>query len=463
MKIQQIQNNNTNFQGLHGNKRMLKKLTPEILQKTGIQECADKFEVLVKGEYEDSFIHRLFRHYGKPMCQVGEDITKGITGKFTIIKPLTSQKDISHLKDGELFEDVKWHITVWFMEHKRYNTIYRYIQEGKIDKSMFNFRQLSDILPEKEYLEYVESTLAPKYFVQDKDGNTLLHKADSCQEMHDAFNILELNPQNLLKACLIKNKEGELPIHNPSIMKSPYLQYALMENLSCYPQYIKTIFETPNKQGKTLVDSLVSITKDDRYDEFASRLLQRFAEELNKKIDTEFNFENIMKILKVVYMQSSYGLLMNRTNNISKIVGFAINKAKPEEYKTIIEELRKIPNIDYDKTDENGISVIEHVMNADDMNFIELLGKNPIIYRPELDYVYERIENKEFKEKIDSLLFDFRDLEKAVKLNSAEAIKLIADSPLYKRYYNGEQLQELIYKYGNPKLEAECKDYLSKM
>ena len=463
MKIQQIQNNNTNFQGLHGNKRMLKKLTPEILQKTGIQECADKFEVLVKGEYEDSFIHRLFRHYGKPMCQVGEDITKGMTGKFTLIKPLTSQKDISHLKDGELFEDVKWHITVWFMEHKRYNTIYRYIQEGKIDKSMFNFRQLSDILPEKEYLEYVESTLAPKYFVQDKDGNTLLHKADSCQEMHDAFNILELNPQNLLKACLIKNKEGELPIHNPSIMKSPYLQYALMENLSCYPQYIKTIFETPNKQGKTLVDSLVSITKDDRYDEYASRLLQRFAEELNKKIDTEFNFENIMKILKVVYMQSSYGLLMNRTNNISKIVGFAINKAKPEEYKTIIEELRKIPNIDYDKTDENGISVIEHVMNAEDMNFIELLGKNPIIYRPELDYAYERIENKEFKEKIDSLLFDFRDLEKAVKLNSAEAIKLIAKSPLYKRYYNGEQLQELIYKYGNPKLEAECKDYLSKM
>ena len=463
MKIQQIQNNNTNFQGLHGNKRMLKKLTPEILQKTGIQECADKFEVLVKGEYEDSFIHRLFRHYGKPMCQVGEDITKGMTGKFTLIKPLTSQKDISHLKDGELFEDVKWHITVWLMEHKLYNTIYRYIQEGKIDKSMFNFRQLSDILPEKEYLEYVESTLAPKYFVQDKDGNTLLHKADSCQEMHDAFNILELNPQNLLKACLIKNKEGELPIHNPSIMKSPYLQYALMENLSCYPQYIKTIFETPNKQGKTLVDSLVSITKDDRYDEFASRLLQRFAEELNKKIDTEFNFENIMKILKVAYMKSSYALLMNRTNNISKIVGFAINKAKPEEYKTIIEELRKIPNIDYDKTDENGISVIEHVMNAEDMNFIELLGKKPIIYRPELDYVYERIENKEFKEKIDSLLFDFRDLEKAVKLNSAEAIKLIAKSPLYKRYYNGEQLQELIYKYGNPKLEAECKDYLSKM
>ena len=170
-----------------------------------------------------------------------------------------------------------------------------------------------------------------------------------------------------------------------------------------------------------------------------------------------------MKILKVAYMQSSYGLSMNRTNNISKIVGFAINKAKPEEYKTIIEELRKIPNIDYDKTDENGISVIEHVMNAEDMNFIELLGKKPIIYRPELDYAYERIENKEFKEKIDSLLFDFRDLEKAVKLNSAEAIKLIAKSPLYKRYYNGEQLQELIYKYGNPKLEAECKDYLSKM
>lgn len=462
MKIQNVQQNNTIFQGLHGNKRLLKKLTPEILQKTGIQECADKFEVLVKGEHEDSFLHRLFRHYGKPMCQVGEDITKGKNGKFTLIKPLTCQKDISHLKDGELFEDIKWRISVCFMRLKHYDTIYRYIQEGKIDKSMFDYRQLSMILPEKEYLEYVESTLAPKYFVQDKDGNTLLHKADY-QEMRDAVNILELKPQNLLKACLIKNKEGELPIHNPSIMKSPYLQYALMENLSCYPQYIKTIFETPNKQGKTLVDSLVSITKDDRYDEYASRLLQRFAEQLNKKIDTEFNFENIMKILKVAYMQSSYKISLNNTNNISKIVGFLINEAKPEEYKAIVEELKKLPAIDYDKADENGISVIEHVMNAEDMNLLELLDKKPIIYRPELDYVYERIENKEFKEKIDSLLFDFRDLEKAVKLNSAEAIKLIADSPLYKRYYNGEQLQELIYKYGNPKLEAECKDYLSEM
>ena len=447
---------------MYGNKRVLKKLTPEILQKTGIQECADKFEVLVKGEHEDSFIHRLFRHYGKPMCQVGEDITKGKNGKFTIINPLTYQKDISHLKDGELFEDVKWHISVWFMELKRYNTIYQYIQEGKIDKSMFDFRQLSKILPEKEYLEYVESTLAPKYFIQDKDGNTLLHKADF-PEMRDAVDILKLKPQNLLKACLIKNKEGELPIHNPSIMKSPYLQYTLMENLGYYPQFIKTIFETPNNEGKNLVDSLVSITKNDSYDEYASKLLQRFAEELNKKIDTEFNFENIMKILKVAYMQSSYKISLNNTNNISKIVGFLINEAKPEEYKAIVEELKKLPTIDYDKADENGISVIEHVMNAEDMNLIELLGKKPIIYRQELDYAYERIENKEFKEKIDSLLFDFRDLEKAVKLNSAEAIKLIAKSPLYKRYYNGEQLQELIYKYGNPKLEAECKDYLSKM
>ena len=162
-------------------------------------------------------------------------------------------------------------------------------------------------------------------------------------------------------------------------------------------------------------------------------------------------------------MQSSYGLSINHTNNISKIVGFLINEAKPEEYKAIVEELKKLPAIDYDKVDENGISVVEHIMNAEDMNLVELLHNMSLFYRPELDYAYERIENKEFKEKIDSLLFDFRDLENAVKLNSAEAIKLIADSPLYKRYYNGEQLQELIYKYGNPKLEVECKDYLSKM
>ena len=51
MKIQQIQNNNTNFQGLHIDKRARKYLeNSSLLSNSNIKECADKFEVVIKGE-----------------------------------------------------------------------------------------------------------------------------------------------------------------------------------------------------------------------------------------------------------------------------------------------------------------------------------------------------------------------------------------------------------------------------
>ena len=59
MKIQQIQNNNTNFQGLHMDKTARKWLGKDILNIPGIKECADKFEVVVKSECKFPFGTRL--------------------------------------------------------------------------------------------------------------------------------------------------------------------------------------------------------------------------------------------------------------------------------------------------------------------------------------------------------------------------------------------------------------------
>ena len=51
MKIQQIQNNNTNFQGLHMDKRASKYFKNyNLLANPSIKECADKFEVVIKQE-----------------------------------------------------------------------------------------------------------------------------------------------------------------------------------------------------------------------------------------------------------------------------------------------------------------------------------------------------------------------------------------------------------------------------
>ena len=49
MKIQQIQNNNINFQGLHMDKRASKYFKNyNLLANPSIKECADKFEVVIK-------------------------------------------------------------------------------------------------------------------------------------------------------------------------------------------------------------------------------------------------------------------------------------------------------------------------------------------------------------------------------------------------------------------------------
>ena len=51
MKIQQIQNNNINFQGLHMDKRASKYFKHyNLLANPSIKECADKFEVVIKQE-----------------------------------------------------------------------------------------------------------------------------------------------------------------------------------------------------------------------------------------------------------------------------------------------------------------------------------------------------------------------------------------------------------------------------
>ena len=51
MKIQQIQNNDTNFQGLHMDKKASKYFKNyNLLMNPNIKECADKFEVVIKQE-----------------------------------------------------------------------------------------------------------------------------------------------------------------------------------------------------------------------------------------------------------------------------------------------------------------------------------------------------------------------------------------------------------------------------
>ena len=85
MQIRPIQstnknNNNVNFQGIHGSKKILSRLPELRLDRFGIDECGDRFEVLITtgkttfwGQFKEFFV------------QAGEGITTNSKGKLELV------------------------------------------------------------------------------------------------------------------------------------------------------------------------------------------------------------------------------------------------------------------------------------------------------------------------------------------------------------------------------------------
>ena len=99
--------------------------------------------------------------------------------------------------------------------------------------------------------------------------------------------------------------------------------------------------------------------------------------------------------------------------------------------------------------DKNDISVVENIMNAENFDLLDLLKGKSLDYSPELDFTYNRIENKDFKAQVDELNFEFKNLENAVRVKSIKAIEQLRknfSSPLFKKDYNGKKLNELLTK-----------------
>ena len=75
-----------------------------------------------------------------------------------------------------------------------------------------------------------------------------------------------------------------------------------------------------------------------------------------------------------------------------------------------------------------------------------LKGKK-LNYSRDLDYAYNRIENDRFKKQVNELIFEFVDLEDAIKAFSMRAVeecKYGFKSPLFKMEYNGAKLLHLV-------------------
>ena len=484
MKIQQIQNNNTNFQGLHGNKRILKRLTPEILQKTGIQECADAFEVFVtpKGCSVPCFfsaICGLFTPLKELIFQAGEKVVKNRKGEVVLSGATTLKYSLEELKDSkrslkeELDDEIIDNARKAINDSKTPNdireinkdNINKYVQSGKLDLMLLRAHATKPLLNEASMQNFIKQMTTP-----DAEGNLPAHKFLKKNDIHRMNEYLRDYPDALAEVYLTRNNYGKLPIHSKATRENMDILYNIYTALKDLPRVLVTVFKDKGNNNSSIIDylmghqminetarNLISFVLDEEakcikvrgeFIPVVSKAERKQKAEMKNVINSMSGENlNISKILDLEMVKKSFGASLNSTDFISKAIDYLIDNASNDEKQEVIAKLKKLASIDYNKVDENGISVVEKIFNSEDTELLELLKGKKLNYSKDLDYAYNRIENDRFKEQVGKLNFEFVDLEDAIKAFSMRAVeecKYGFESPLFKMEYNGAKLLHLV-------------------
>mgnify|MGYP007029254817 FL=1 len=158
--------------------------------------------------------------------------------------------------------------------------------------------------------------------------------------------------------------------------------------------------------------------------------------------------KDILGVLETKEVQASEGKMLD-SKFVTKTISYLLNEAEPNEKTVIVNKLAKLPKINYNQVDKNDISILEHILNAEDFQLLNLVSKTQLDYYPALDYTYEQIENPRFKQEVDKLNLNFKDLKDAVKrenLLDVEARLDDVNSPFYKPKVQGKELMDLALK-----------------
>ena len=133
--------------------------------------------------------------------------------------------------------------------------------------------------------------------------------------------------------------------------------------------------------------------------------------------------ENVLKVIDNPALKSSGGELWNKNSNIiSAIADIVPTNKNQENYSKMINALKELNHINYNQKDAYGISILEKIMNSENIQFLELLKNHSLDYSPELEFAYKNIQDNNFKNKLKEINIRFPDLEKAIKLNSVKGL-----------------------------------------
>ncbi len=347
MKIQQIQNNNTNFQGLHMDKRARKYFKNYyFLANPNIKECADKFEVMIKSKKVKS--NNILDDFNK-------DYLKAILGFWGFGCSLITALITTGISIANTGIPISWPIiggSLTFLGGAAY--------------------------PIKELLK--------------KEYDYSLQVGKSIK----------------------KSPFGKIELENPISSKYQIRQGALdnVTNLAqITQQYLKrqfaNIIPKYNKNNIFEPTQLLKILNDDEIKQYYKN-----GECFNYKLGNNSNDTMLTKFLDIVPTEEN-----------------------EKDYQEIIKFMRKAKNIDYKQVDSNGISAIEKIINSENPDLLDLVKDTEFDYSRELDYAYERIDDKNFKDKVKNLNINFPNIKEAIRLNSTKALQEL--SPEFKSpFYN---------------------------
>ena len=344
MKIQQIQNNNTNFQGLHVDKKIYRQLGAGLgegvfLHNSAIKECADRFEVMVergkpiKREKMNSMLAFIEQF---STSSIGMAAGIGI-GAILPAYTGTSISLVQVLCMGMVGGVLGLAGAIGHIIKKNYGNDYEYIlQVGKkIKDSTFGKKELV-------------SPLSKKYSIKNYN------------DINNIKNVAEIAKQ--------KDEQNFMDI----------IDYYNVNDLYDPKKFLDIL------QNKAIIQNFSN------------------GECFNYKLQEDSNDTLLTKFFDIVPTEE--------------------NK---KDYDKIIKIIKNTENINYNQVDSNGISVIEKIINSENLEILDLVNDFEFNYSRDIDFAYENIKDPKFRRKVKNLNIKFPNIEEAIKINSQKALQVV--------------------------------------
>ena len=338
MKIQQIKNYNTNFQGLHMDKRASKYFKNyNLLMNPNIKECADKFEVVIKSEKVKVSNNLEVNDLAKCVAFIGT-----IGSIFCAAGTMLASLPFINISVGMPGSVPLWGGVLGFLGGAGFVIKSEVDDSYKVNYTLQVGKNIKNTPLEKTKLE---NPISSKYQI----------RTNSLANITNLAQIVQQNDQRQFVNIIRKYEKNN--IFDPT--------------------------------------QLLKILNDDEIKQ-------------NYKNGECFNYK-----------------LGNNSNDtmLTKFLDIVPTEENKKDYQEIIKFMKNAKNIDYKQVDSNGISVIEKIINSENPDLLDLVKDTEFEHSRDLDYAYDRIDDKSFKEKVKNLNINFPNVKEAIRLNSTEALQ----------------------------------------